>query len=534
MGRMADQPIDRILPQNGTMDEPHHFFSARQLRGRGITAISFLFLLWSCAPTETTAPTGPASPDGPPNILLLFADDWSYPHASAYGDAVVHTPTFDRLAAEGALFDNAYCAAPSCAPSRAALLTGRYPHALGSAGNLWSVFPDSLTTYVDVLAGAGYHVGKTRKGWGPGETETPGDNPAGPQYADFETFLDARAPDQPFCFWFGSQDPHRRYERGTGRRTGMDPAAVQVPAFLPDNDCVRNDLLDYYYEVERFDRESGNLLRALERRGLLDNTLVVMTSDNGMPFPRAKANLYDAGTRMPLAMRYPPRIPAGERYAAFTNSVDLAPTFLEAAGVPVPPSVQGRSLWPLLERQDATGRQAVYLERERHANARAGDLSYPMRAVRTADHLYIRNFFPERHPAGDPTVHRSVGQYGDIDNSIAKFYLMRDSTSRLASLSLGKRPAEELYVLADDPDQLDNRIAAAELADTRQSLRTQLDEWMAATADPRAENPRSLFWDTSRYTPDYQHADFDLKKRLANYRYTTRRGGDGWAELPCE
>src|SRR5689334_5304806 len=231
----------------------------------------------------------------PPNILFLLADDWAWPHAGVYGDRVVRTPTFDRVAREGALFINAYSAAPSCTPSRAAMLTGRAVHQLEEGGNLWSALPSKFAVYPDLLEKAGYKVGFTRKGWGPGNFKAGGRqrNPAGDEFKSFAEFFGQLPKDKPFCFWFGSQDPHRPYEKGSGARSGMKAENVRVPAFLPDTPEVRSDILDYYYEVERFDRESGEILRLLENAKLLDNTLVVITGDNGMPFPRAKANVYD-------------------------------------------------------------------------------------------------------------------------------------------------------------------------------------------------------------------------------------------------
>ncbi|MDP2040872.1 sulfatase, partial [Algoriphagus sp.] len=333
----------------------------------------------------------------PPNILFLIADDWSYPHAGIYGDLIVRTPTFDWLAKEGALFTHAFTASPSCSPSRASILLGRYPHQNGDGGNLWSEFPNVHPTYVQILEANGYFSGSKRKGWGPGEHKVTGfaNNPAGKSFDDFATFLNEKPKDQPFTFWFGSSDPHREYMPNTGIQSGMKLWDVIVPGFFPDNDCVRNDILDYYFEIERFDRESGQLIALLKEMGELDNTIIVMTSDNGMPFPRAKANLYDYGTRMPLAIRWPEKVNPGTVIDAFVNFVDFAPSFVEAAGLSQN-SMSGQSLWGLLsgEKQD---RKQVYLERERHANVRKGNLSYPMRGVRNQDYLYIWNPMPERN-----------------------------------------------------------------------------------------------------------------------------------------
>src|SRR5262249_6094153 len=193
--------------------------------------------------------------------------------------------------------------------------------------------------YPDLLEQAGYVVGFTRKGWGPGDFKAGGRNrnPAGNEFKSFGEFFKQQPPGKPFCFWFGSQDPHRPYDKGSGARSGMKAENVIVPSFLPDAPEVRNDILDYYFEVERFDREIGEIIKTLEDAKMLDNTLIVITGDNGMPFPRAKANVYDGGTRQPLAVRWPGKVKAGSVINEFVVLTDIAPTFLEAAGLkPLP------------------------------------------------------------------------------------------------------------------------------------------------------------------------------------------------------
>jgi arylsulfatase A-like enzyme len=449
---------------------------------------------------------GPPQPpaDSRPNILVIIADDWGYPHAGAYGDKVVKTPHFDRLARDGVLFTNAFAAAPSCTPSRASLLTGRAVHQLAEGGNLWGFLPSRFAVYPDLVESAGYVVGFTRKGWGPGNFQAGGRirNPAGPQFANFEEFYRQAPKDKPFCFWFGTNDPHRPYDKGSGARSGMKLENVVVPAFLPDTPEVRSDILDYYYEVERADREAGAILAALERDGQLDKTLVVWTGDNGLPFPRAKANLYDGGTHVPLAVRYPPRVKGGRTLDDFVVLTDLAPTLLEAAGLSSPAGMTGRSLMPLLAGQHQPGRNAVFLERERHANVRRGDLSYPARAIRTKDFLYIRNLRADRWPAGDPEMYFAVGPFGDIDGGPSKDVLLeRPSdpyTGRYFALATAKRPVEELYDLRKDPGQIENVAMRPELARARKELRAALDKWMRDTGDPRATADDDR-WDTYPY-----------------------------------
>ncbi len=439
-----------------------------------------------------------------PNIVLAIADDWSFPHASIYGDRTVRTPNFDRIAREGARFTHAFAAAPSCSPSRAALLTGQAPHRLEEGGNLWGSLPNAHAVYPDLVEQLGYSVGFTGKGWGPGRFEAGGRqrNPAGPQFKSFDDFLKQRPAGAPFCFWFGSTDPHRPYEPNTGAQRVGVAGNLAVPAFLPDTTEVRHDLLDYYFEVERFDRDLGSIVAALERAGELDKTIIVVTSDNGLPFPRAKATVYDGGVRVPLAIRWPGVAKAGTTVDAFVSLVDVAPTLLEGAGASAVAAMTGRTLVPLLRGGSQAGRDRVFLERERHANVRRGDLSYPVRAMRTKDFLYIRNFRAERWPAGDPEQYFAVGPFGDIDGGPTKS-LMLDrrndpSIAKVFELATAKRPSEELYDLRRDPDQLVNVGGRPEHRTVQQRLRTALERWMRDTGDPRATTDDDR-WDRFPY-----------------------------------
>jgi arylsulfatase A-like enzyme len=456
-------------------------------------------LCLSVMPLLATEPTAAR-----PNILYCLADDWAFPHAGAYGDKIVKTPNFDRIAKEGILFTHAFSAAPSCTPSRAAMLTGQAPHRLAEGANLYGFLPARFPVYPDLLEKAGYVIGFTGKGWGPGNFKA-GDrtrNPAGLTFPGFKQFLKTVPADKPFCFWFGSHDPHRPYDKDSGVAKGMKPEQVSVPPCFPDTLEIRRDILDYYTEVERFDHDVGELLQLLEETGRATNTLVVISGDNGWPFPRGKANLYDAGTRQPLAIRWPAKFKGGKTSNAFVNLADLAPTFLEAAGLKTSPEMTGQSLLPLLAGEKQSGRDAVFVERERHANVRAGDLSYPARAIRTKDFLYIRNFRPDRWPAGDPEKWKAVGPFGDCDGSPSKDFLLDhrddDAIKKYFELAFSKRPAEELYDLAKDPHQIDNVADRAEYAATKNKLREQLDRWLKDTVDPRATSDDDR-WDHYPY-----------------------------------
>ena len=430
-----------------------------------------------------------------PNILFAIADDWGWPHAGSYGDPVVKTPTFDRLAKEGALFRHAYVSSPSCTPSRGAILTGQWHWRLEGAGNLWSVFPDKYDTYPELLARAGYVTGVSSKGWGPGRTQRKGRQPAGSRYKNFRAFMKNRESGKPFCYWLGSSDPHRGYAKGSGVKSGMDLSKIKLFAHFPDSNEVRSDVADYYFEVQRFDSLVGDAIKVLEESGELDNTIVVMTGDHGMPFPRCKSNNYDSGARVPLAIRWPSKVKAGTVVNDFVSLVDVAPTFYQAADLDVPSDVSGRSLLSLLAGKDKSDRSYVLHGKERHVPGQEGkDMGgYPTRAIRTHDFLYLHNFRPDRWPAGTPNYQKAAikgAWLSDCDNGPTKTYTVenrdKDAHHRgLYELAFGKRPATELYDLKKDPDQLVNIAADSAYAETVKKLKAHLFAELKKTNDPR-------------------------------------------------
>ena len=470
-----------------------------------------------------------AAADSPrPNILLAIADDWSWRHASAYGCKFVTTPAFDAVAKRGVLFRNGFTASPGCSPSRAALLTGKYTWQLEHAGTHASSFSAKLAVYPDLLEAAGYHVGLTGKGWGPGNFKAGGrtQNPAGPTYAsktlekplggvtntdyagNFAEFLATRPKDKPFCFWYGCKEPHRSYEKGSGLAAGKKLEDVEVPPFLPDTPEVRSDLLDYAVEIEWFDKHLGLMLDMLKKSGQLENTLVVVCSDNGMAFPRAKANCYEYGQHMPLAISWPAKVKGGRTVSDFAGHVDLAPTFLAAAGLPIPDDMTGRSLLPVLtsekEGQVDPARDHIFFARERHSSSRPENLGYPCRAIRTPYYLYIRNFAADRWPAGDPIKGGDDG-YFDIDGSPTKSLLIErrkeEPFRRFYELAVAKRPAEELFAVKDDPACIRNVAKDAEHAAAKKQLRERLDAFLTKTGDARMTEKGEVWETYPRYSP---------------------------------
>lgn len=467
-----------------------------------------------------------------PNVFIAISDDQSWPHASAYGSKMVQTPHFDRVAEEGVLFTRAFAPSPGCSPSRAAFLTGRHPWQLEEAGTHASYFSPKYVTFPERLAEAGYAVGHVGKGWGPGNFEKLGwsHNPAGPRIpakpdyvAGLAHFLrDVRQGEQPFCFWFGSSDPHRGFQKGSGLAKGKRLEDAEVPSFLPDTPEVRSDLLDYAFEVERFDEDLGRMLALLEQEGALENTIVIVTSDNGCPFPRAKANCYEFGIHLPLAVRWGAKIPGGRVIEDTVGLVDLTATLYDFTRVPPPQRypMAGESLGGWLV-SAASGlidpkRDGVFSGRERHSSSRFRSLGYPQRSLRTREFLYIRNFTPERWPAGPARKYaRAVygedgqlvegrlgpehGGYHDIDACPTLSHLIEgrddDAMRHYLELAVGKRPQEELYAVEDDPGCLHNLAPLPAHEATLKQLRERLTTYLKRGGDPRVTGDGNV-WET--------------------------------------
>ncbi|HEY3901587.1 MAG TPA: sulfatase [Chthoniobacter sp.] len=443
-----------------------------------------------------------------PNILIAIADDCSYPHMSAYGCTFVHSPNFDRVAREGILFQNCFTSNPKCSPSRACFLTGMHTWQLEEACDHHGIFPAKFKSYPDMLEQqAGYLVGFTGKPWAPGDWQTGGweRNPVGDEFNEFkikppttgiskidyaknfEAFLAKRKAGQPFCFWYGGHEPHRPYELGTGLKFGKKLSDAQVPDFLPDVDTVRSDLLDYAVEIEWFDKQLGLMLDTLEKMGELDNTIIIVTADNGMPFPRVKGNPYEMGDHLPLAIRWGAKVKPGRVVTDFINFVDFAPTFLEVIGKPPHPQMTGRGFLDVLlseksGRIDAT-RNFVVCGREREDVGRPGNVGYPVRTIRTDDFLYLRNFKPERWPAVDPENH-----YRDIDDSPTKSLILEQQKRgelKYYNLAMGKRPPEELYRMGTDPGCMVNLADDPAYAETKKQLSERMEKFLRDQKDPR-------------------------------------------------
>jgi N-sulfoglucosamine sulfohydrolase len=450
-----------------------------------------------------------------PNILFVIADDWGGGHAGAYGCRWINTPHFDRIAREGILFLNAYTPTAKCAPSRSAILTGKNPWQLDAAANHWCFFPPAAAIFPEALEKAGYTYASTGKVWGPGVALNALGAPrnlSGKQYskrqgrpkttgispndysANFREFLSETPTTQPWFFWLGALEPHRDYEKDSGMRTaGKQLRDIdRVPGYWPDTETVRGDMLDYALEVEHFDRHLGLVLEALEHANQLENTLIVVTSDNGMPFPRVKGNTYEASNHLPLAVRWPGGIETPGRIVTdYVSFVDLAPTFLEAAGAlsTTARTAPGRSLRDVFEGgksgRNSPQRDHVLVGRERNDVGRPGDVGYPVRGLVREGWVYLENSEPNRWPACNPET-----GYLDTDTSPTKSLILENHRSDPAAphwaLSFGMRPERELYQLSSDPDCIQNLASDPAQRPRMETLRAELWQELKAQGDLRA------------------------------------------------
>lgn len=484
-----------------------------------------------------------------PNILLLFADDLGR-YASAYADPdqpspndLIRTPVFDRIAKQGARFDNAFVSVPSCTPSRGALYTGRHFFRNGSFSQLHSRWKkgapdpsDSIVGMPEMLARSGYHIGWTHKWHIPERlmrgkkhhyapfgaqinsfSQTVTKNPENREKifeavrGNFQAFLADRKADQPFFYSFNPTNTHRKWTRGSGKALwGIDPDKLEgkLPPFLPDNEVVREDIADYLGEAMAFDQACGEIIDELEKMGELENTLIVISGDHGIPgFPRGKCNIHDFGSRVLLAMRWPKNIKAEHVVKTPVSLIDLAPTFLAAAGTTSPDDPDGQNLLPFLAKKSAIdpilSRGWALIGREVHVgSAREDYMPYPVRALRTPDFLYVKNFKPDRWPMGDPKAvegdeipdFKSLENdtrvaFADLDASPTKAWLVhnRDQEGLEIVLREGweKRPAEELYDLSKDPYQIHNLASDPAYSAELEKLRAKLMSELKAGKDPR-------------------------------------------------
>ncbi|WP_111707832.1 sulfatase family protein [Lutibacter citreus] len=504
-----------------------------------------------------------------PNILFAFADDWGK-YASCYAkiegsepwQKTVKTPNVDRIAREGVLFNNAYVSSPSCTPCRSSLLSGQHFYRTGLGAILMGTWDMNIPSYPLLLEEAGYHIGYTYKVWMPGTNPNAGYGGGRTKYEkagkrfnnfsqnaaklvkegksldeakdnlyeevrqNFTSFLDTNKDDKPFCYWFGPKNVHRAYEMGSGENQwSINPDDIKgvLPPFIPDVPVIREDFADYLGEIQAFDTALGEVLQILEQRGELDNTLIVVSGDHGVPgFAHAKSNLYDFGTSVVLAARWPSVIQPNRIVDDFVSLPDLAPTFLELGGVEIPEVMTAKSLLPVFYSKKKSGvvdknRDHVITGQERHnPDAREGNLPYPKRAIRTKDYLYIYNFKPERQPVGKALTaeqkkevtfekinNGTIRCFGDLGWGPSKAWLVMNGETpkyqKYFDYAFGMRPKEELYKISNDPHQINNLAQNPKYRKIKEELHNRLMAELKETKDPRVMGDGSTF-DSPPYT----------------------------------
>ena len=443
-----------------------------------------------------------AGADDRPNILVVLSDDQSAAHVGCYGNPDIRTPNLDKLASEGVRFDRAYVACPQCVPSRAAMMTGRSPVAIDMTrfsaplDREFKVYPELLREagYFAGVAGRTYHLDGSKT---PEETERVFDDRKLRTFADrldfvktsgrredmldqYREFLDAVPDGKPFVLQLCFSDPHRPYDK-KAIDPPHDPKTLTLPSFYPDTPGVRADLADYYDEIARFDGDLGTVLEELSQRGLADRTLVMFMGDNGAAQFRGKGTLYELGIRVPLIVRMPGSpLKPGTVIKDLVSGEDLAPTFLELAGVAVPSSMTGVSFSPMLRGADAKPREYIFAERGAHGSglptsSSAFDLG---RCVVSDRYKLIYNALWQipYHPvdfAGQPFWKEleALHEAGKLSPLLDRLYFAPT------------RPMFEVFDLQADPDELRNLAGTPPAEGVERELKAVLQEWMILQRD---------------------------------------------------
>jgi N-sulfoglucosamine sulfohydrolase len=529
----------------------------KALSGAVICSLGGSLLINACQQKEKNA-------TGKPNILIAISDDQSFAHTSIAGCRFVKTPGFERVARNGIYFSNCWAGSPGSAPSRSSLVTGRYHWQNEQSGQHASSWMKKYVPFVDLLEADGYHTGYTGKGvapfqyarneqdslWrkedaagksyntfkyrkgDPSDERTADGIGVNNYFANFCDFMKKRQPGQPFYFWYGATEPHRDYEKDSWKRNGKNPETVNVPGFLPDQEEIRGDVLDYAVEIDWFDLHLSRMLAYLDSIGELENTIVFVTGDNGMPFPRAKANCFEYGAHVPLAISYPKGFPGNRIVDDPVSFVDFAPTILEMTGTKQTGMMPifGKSIVNILKSKksgivDET-KKYVFAGRERHSSSRWNNLGYPQRAIRSVKYLFIWNMLPDLWPAGDPQAlksgsagellplygidetgkHHSDWAFTDVDASPSKSFMIenyaKENFRHYFDLAFAKRSEYELYDIIIDPFCMNNLFGKTEYSSIENELKTQLMIELKRSADPRVVGPvTDIFESYERFSP---------------------------------
>lgn len=434
-----------------------------------------------------------------PNLVLIIADDMAWNDSAPYGHDSILTPNIDRLASEGMRFDNAFLTISSCSPSRASIITGRYPHQTDAEELHWPV-PKEQVTFVEKLKEKGYWTAAAGK-WHLGdeirdrfdeirEVDTSGFQlPTGEEAksgkfketlegeaqsgcTDWIPLIKDRPTDKPFFLWLASLDPHRPYHPGIIPDPSR-PDEIKIPPYQPDTPAVRADYQLYYDEITRLDKYVGLVLDELDAQGLSENTFLLFISDNGRPFPRDKTTMYDSGIKTPWIVRWPGHVEAGSSCGRLVSSVDIAKTFMKLGGIHnIGQTFEGVDFSPLLSNPEKPIREYIFAEKNWH------DFEDDVRAVRNERYKYIRNYYDDL-PQTPPADALRSPTYGELLRLKEK----GDLTNDQMACFLVPRTPEELYDTKLDPDELNNLADDDRYAPLLRAMRAALTDWEKRTGD---------------------------------------------------
>lgn len=446
-----------------------------------LTATTLIvLLLCACGSGGDTAPAADSKAPADnqqkaPNFVILIADDLGWDDVGAYGNEFAHTPNIDQLSREGVRFTNVFLTSSSCSASRASILTGKYPQSNGLI-HLHQPLPASERLVSHWLGEAGYYTAAIGK-WHMGSNvisqfDRVIDERTGSGTQKWIPALRDRPRDQPFFFWLASRDPHRPHDSGSQFGDFYQPDAMTLPLGFVDGPNVRKDWLAYFQEISRFDHDVGRILSELDQQGVADNTVVIVMSDNGRPFHRAKTWIYDDGIKTPFIVFWPKGMGSSGDYRGMISVLDLAPTLLDLAGQSIPKDMQGKSFAGVLADRELRIREEIYAVRNWHGrNAHE-------RAVRTEEYFYKENQYP---PHGD-CIKSGYGSTSPM-KALQAAYKAGELNVVMRECFTKQRQAVELFRVSEEGLNFHNLAKEPEYTVIREDLAKKLSDMRAATND---------------------------------------------------
>lgn len=417
--------------------------------------------------------------DKRPNIVIFIADDLGWEELGAYGNPVVKTPNIDRLASEGTRFNNFFLAASSSSPSRSSILSGLYPHNTGAMNLHEDMSPDVLL-FPELLKRSGYYtmlIGKSH-GTNHPEVKKKFDKLVLADWSKPWTMgdlwidaLDKRPKDKPFFMWAASIDPHRPFNQGTYKYP-QDPDKVIVPPYIPDIPEIREELAGYYDEISRFDEHVGRVIDKLKEDNLLNNTLIIVMSDNGRPFFQSKTRVNVQGLKSAFIVYYPPLVKAGSQTNGLASAVDIAPTILDLTGIKKPHGMQGKSMVPMLKNNETEIRRFAFGEHNWHVF-----MGFERVAI-SKEYVYIRNWIPE---LPIPPVAETLRM--PAYKKILEMYQNKQLEEKYTDCFIAPRPSEELFALPKDIHCMKNLASSKKYQKMKEEMRNALNVWQESTGD---------------------------------------------------